>query len=192
MFAAFQLGLFDIRTTIVESKDVIGGQCTAYYADKPIYDAPGFVSILAGDLIGMLQEQLAASRSVPDIILGTRVAQIEYAEGKESLSARLSDGRVVQARVVILATGGGVVDAMPFMFQEQCDALQDVEPATFSTRRSGVFAIGDAANYPGKLRLILSAFHEAALMTQAVRKILAVDASSRGRAGRRRKRQPNA
>jgi thioredoxin reductase (NADPH) len=35
-----------------------------------------------------------------------------------------------------------------------------------------MFAIGDAAWYPGKLRLILSGFHEAALMAQAVRRLL--------------------
>ena len=34
-------------------------------------------------------------------------------------------------------------------------------------RRPGIFAIGDINTYPGKLKLILSGFHEAALMAQA-------------------------
>ncbi|MEZ5825613.1 MAG: NAD(P)/FAD-dependent oxidoreductase [Geminicoccaceae bacterium] len=37
---------------------------------------------------------------------------------------------------------------------------------TFETNRSGLFAIGDICTYPGKLQLILSGFHEAALMSR--------------------------
>ena len=44
------------------------------------------------------------------------------------------------------------------------DGLALVDAARFETSAPGLFAIGDAAVYPGKLRLILSAFHEAALM----------------------------
>lgn len=38
-----------------------------------------------------------------------------------------------------------------------------VDPATLETARSGVFAIGDIAHYPGKLKLILCGFSEAAM-----------------------------
>ncbi len=39
-----------------------------------------------------------------------------------------------------------------------------VETSAFETSIPGVFAIGDVCTYPGKLKLILSGFHEAALM----------------------------
>lgn len=42
-----------------------------------------------------------------------------------------------------------------------------VDTARFETSEPGIFAIGDIAFYPGKLKLILSGFHEAALMAQA-------------------------
>ena len=42
-----------------------------------------------------------------------------------------------------------------------------VDTEKFSTSTSGIFAIGDINYYPGKLKLILSGFHEAALMAQA-------------------------
>jgi thioredoxin reductase (NADPH) len=42
-----------------------------------------------------------------------------------------------------------------------------VDTATFQSATPGVFAIGDINSYPGKLKLILSGFHEAALMAQA-------------------------
>jgi thioredoxin reductase (NADPH) len=44
--------------------------------------------------------------------------------------------------------------------------LIPVETATFETNVPGIFAIGDINWYPGKLKLILSGFHEAALMSQ--------------------------
>jgi thioredoxin reductase (NADPH) len=43
-----------------------------------------------------------------------------------------------------------------------------VDPATCATSRPGVFAIGDIATYPGKLKLILSGFAEAALAAHAI------------------------
>ncbi|MEO1018318.1 MAG: NAD(P)/FAD-dependent oxidoreductase, partial [Pseudomonadota bacterium] len=41
-----------------------------------------------------------------------------------------------------------------------------VDTEAFETNQPGLFAIGDVASYPGKLKLILSGFHEAALMCQ--------------------------
>ncbi len=38
-----------------------------------------------------------------------------------------------------------------------------VNPNNFETNKKGIFAVGDICNYPGKLRLILSGFHEVAL-----------------------------
>ncbi len=43
-----------------------------------------------------------------------------------------------------------------------------VDPATCATSRPGIFAIGDIATYPGKLKLILSGFAEAALAAHAI------------------------
>jgi thioredoxin reductase (NADPH) len=43
-----------------------------------------------------------------------------------------------------------------------------VDPATCVTSRPGIFAIGDIATYPGKLKLILSGFSEAAMAAHAI------------------------
>ena len=48
------------------------------------------------------------------------------------------------------------------------DDLIPVDTGTFETTIPGLFAIGDINTYPGKLKLILSGFHEAALMAQKV------------------------
>jgi thioredoxin reductase (NADPH) len=49
--------------------------------------------------------------------------------------------------------------------------LIPVDTEKFETSEPGIFAIGDINTYPGKLKLILSGFHEAALMTQAAKRI---------------------
>jgi thioredoxin reductase (NADPH) len=53
--------------------------------------------------------------------------------------------------------------------------LIPVDTEKFETSEPGIFAIGDINWYPGKLKLILSGFHEAALMTQAVKRICSPD-----------------
>jgi thioredoxin reductase (NADPH) len=49
--------------------------------------------------------------------------------------------------------------------------LIPVDTEKFQTPTPGIFAIGDINTYPGKLKLILSGFHEAALMSQAAFRI---------------------
>jgi thioredoxin reductase (NADPH) len=48
-----------------------------------------------------------------------------------------------------------------------------VDTEKFQTSEPGIFAIGDINSYPGKLKLILSGFHEAALMAQAAKHVVA-------------------
>ncbi len=50
--------------------------------------------------------------------------------------------------------------------------LIPVDTEKFETSVPGIFAIGDINTYPGKLKLILSGFHEAALMAQAAKRIV--------------------
>ena len=50
-----------------------------------------------------------------------------------------------------------------------------VDTEKFETTTPGIFAIGDINTYPGKLKLILSGFHEAALMAQAAHRIVHPD-----------------
>lgn len=52
------------------------------------------------------------------------------------------------------------------------DNLISVDTEKFQSSVPGVFAIGDINHYPGKLKLILSGFHEAALMAQAAKSIV--------------------
>jgi len=51
------------------------------------------------------------------------------------------------------------------------DNLICVDTERFETSVPGIFAIGDINTYPGKLKLILSGFHEAALMRSEERRV---------------------
>ncbi len=53
--------------------------------------------------------------------------------------------------------------------------LVPTDTERFETSEPGIFAIGDINTYPGKLKLILSGFHEAALMSQAAKRIVSPD-----------------
>ncbi len=53
--------------------------------------------------------------------------------------------------------------------------LIPVDTAKFQTSEEGIFAIGDINTYPGKIKLILCGFHEAALMSQAIHYIVYPD-----------------
>ncbi len=50
-----------------------------------------------------------------------------------------------------------------------------VDPASSETNAKGIFAIGDIATYPGKLKLILSGFSEAAMAAHAIRALVYPD-----------------
>lgn len=54
--------------------------------------------------------------------------------------------------------------------------LIPVDTEKFETSESGIFAVGDINWYPGKLKLILSGFHEAALMSRQAFKYCSPDA----------------
>jgi len=57
--------------------------------------------------------------------------------------------------------------------------LIPVDTEKFETSHSGIFAVGDINTYPGKLKLILSGFHEAALMARQAFKYCRPDAKLR-------------
>ncbi len=52
------------------------------------------------------------------------------------------------------------------------EQLIAVDTERFETSEPGIYAIGDINRYPGKLKLILSGFHEAALMAQAAKRVV--------------------
>lgn len=104
LFAVFQCGMLDLRCHVIDSLSAVGGQCTALYPEKPIYDIPGHPSITGAALIDQLWEQAAPFR--PALHLGRQVTKLERtSEGRWRLG--VDDGTVIDAGAVIVAAGVG-------------------------------------------------------------------------------------
>lgn len=104
LFTVFEAGLLKLKCHLVDSLAQAGGQLTEIYPKKPIYDIPGFPSILAGDLIENLMEQIAPFK--PGFTLGERAESIEeLPDGGFRLTT--SRGTVIEAPVIAIAGGLG-------------------------------------------------------------------------------------
>ena len=64
LFAIFECGMLGMSCHVFDALDVAGGQCTALYPEKPIYDIPGYPRILAAELVERLTEQAAPFKPV--------------------------------------------------------------------------------------------------------------------------------
>ena len=104
LFAVFQCGMLGLKCHVVDTLEAAGGQCSALYPEKPIYDIPGCPSVTGADLIERLQEQAAPFE--PVYHFGQQVTGLaESGDGGWRLET--SAGLALEARAVILAAGGG-------------------------------------------------------------------------------------
>lgn len=104
LFAVFECGMVRLKCHVVDALDDAGGQCTALYPEKPIYDIPGHPKILAAELIANLKEQAAPFH--PVYHLGQRVEGLRRLDDGR-WQASLSGGARIAAPVVIVAAGVG-------------------------------------------------------------------------------------
>ena len=72
LFTVFEAGLLKMRCHLIDALPMAGGQLTEIYPKKPIYDIPGYPSVLAGDLIDKLLEQIAPFN--PGFTLGEKLS----------------------------------------------------------------------------------------------------------------------
>ena len=104
-----------------------------------------------------------------DLKIG-QVTELEGQDGMLSAAAiKGSDGEVTTLEHDIMLPFFGLTMKLGPVANwglELKDNLIPVETSAFETSEPGIFAIGDINWYPGKLKLILSGFHEAALMAQ--------------------------
>lgn len=105
LFAVFQCGMLGLSCAVIDSLPEIGGQCTALYPEKPIYDIPGFPSVAAGDLIARLEEQ--AKPFNPRYFLGQQVVSLQKVANSDIWRLETSAGTTIHARAVIIAAGAG-------------------------------------------------------------------------------------
>jgi len=104
LFTVFEAGLLKLKCHLVDALPQKGGQLSEIYPKKPIYDIPGYPSILAGDLVDNLMEQIKPFN--PSFTLGERAESIEKTGDKEyTLTTNM--GTKIQAPVIAIAGGLG-------------------------------------------------------------------------------------
>src|SRR5215472_3195342 len=103
LFAVFECGMLKMRCHVFDALDMPGGQCTALYPEKPIYDVPGYPKIEALALVERLAEQAAPFH--PVYHLGAPVTGLARVDGGFRLTT--AAGISVAARAVIVAAGVG-------------------------------------------------------------------------------------
>ncbi|MBN9293882.1 MAG: NAD(P)/FAD-dependent oxidoreductase [Flavobacteriia bacterium] len=107
LFTVFEAGLLKLRCHLIDSLPQPGGQCSEIYPKKPIYDIPGFPSVLAGDLIDGLMEQAAPFK--PGFTLGEAAVTIDKQEDG-SFIVTTDKGTQHHAPIVMIAGGLGVFE----------------------------------------------------------------------------------
>jgi thioredoxin reductase (NADPH) len=103
IFSAFQAGMLGMKSCVIDSLDVAGGQCSALYPEKPIYDIPAYPEILAQDLVANLVKQ--AQEYQPQYLLSRQVTGLEQSDNEFIL--RTTTGDIIRAKSVLIAAGSG-------------------------------------------------------------------------------------
>lgn len=103
LFAVFECGMLRMKTVVIDALEALGGQCTALYPEKPIFDIPAHPAISAADLIERLEQQAAPFS--PTYLLGRRVERL--ARDGATIELGTSAGDTVRCKAVIIAAGAG-------------------------------------------------------------------------------------
>jgi thioredoxin reductase (NADPH) len=104
LFAVFEAGLLKMRCHVMDYLPQVGGQLSEIYPKKPIYDIPGYPTILAQELVDNLMAQIKPFE--PTFTLGERVESLEKLED-ETFVVRTNEGTEVHAKVIAIAGGLG-------------------------------------------------------------------------------------
>ena len=104
LFTVFEAGLLKLKCHLVDVLPKPGGQLTEIYPKKPIYDIPGYPSVLAGELVDNLMEQIEPFK--PGFTLGERAESIEKV-GEKKFRLTTNKGTQIEAPVIAIAGGLG-------------------------------------------------------------------------------------
>ncbi len=95
--------------------------------------------------------------------------QLHFIEGDDKIkkiALKFDDGRIEKINTDIILSFFGLIMKLGPIAEWGLNMSKktiEVNSENFETNKKGIFAVGDICNYPGKLKLILSGFHEVAL-----------------------------
>ncbi|MEI3611641.1 NAD(P)/FAD-dependent oxidoreductase [Pseudogracilibacillus sp. SO30301A] len=107
LFTGFYGGMRQASVKIIESLPHTGGQLTALYPEKYIYDVAGFPKIRAQELVNNLEEQLKLFDST--LVLGQSIEKVEKLE--DGTFKLISTGNDIHySKVIIITAGNGAFE----------------------------------------------------------------------------------
>lgn len=109
LYATYYAGFRELRVALVDSLSSLGGQISAIYPEKPIYDVAGFPSILGRELVSNLVEQ--AMTASPDIFQEETITDLQQTE--QGLQLTSSSGQVLKTRALLITAGIGAFSPRP-------------------------------------------------------------------------------
>jgi ferredoxin/flavodoxin---NADP+ reductase len=109
LFAAYYAGFRGLSMAVVDALPEAGGQVTAMYPEKMIYDVGGFPAVRGRDLIKGLVEQAAPWN--PTYLLGRKAEGLRQADS--GLEVLLDGGQIVRAGAVLITAGIGEFTPRP-------------------------------------------------------------------------------
>lgn len=109
LFAAYYAGFRDLTVAIVDALPEPGGQVTAMYPEKMIFDVAGFPEIRGRDLVAQLVRQ--AAQYAPVYLLG-RAAQ-GVSDMEDGLHIELADGDTLDVKALLITAGIGEFSPRP-------------------------------------------------------------------------------
>lgn len=109
LFAAYYAGFRGLSVTVIDALPEAGGQVTAMYPEKVIYDIAGLPAIKGRDLIANLVAQAAPYQ--PEYLLGVRAEKLTYHDGQPVLG--LANGESLRCGAVIITGGLGSFTPRP-------------------------------------------------------------------------------
>ena len=109
LFAAYYAGFRGFRVAVVDSLPELGGQITAMYPEKAIFDVAGFPNVKGRDLVDGLVEQAGTAK--PEYFLDRTAISLSH--DSESVTIGLDDGTEIRAKAVLITAGIGKFSPRP-------------------------------------------------------------------------------
>lgn len=147
MFTAFYAGLRKMSCKVIESLPQLGGQLSALYPEKYIYDVAGFPKIKAQELIDNLKEQMEQFQ--PTVCLEESVEKLEKRE--DGIFELTTNNGIHYTKTIVITAGNGAFqprklelkEAEKYEGQNLHYFIQDLNK--FAGKKVQVFGGGDSA-----------------------------------------------
>src|ERR1700759_4367770 len=109
LFGAYYAGVRTLSTAVLDSLEEPGGQITAMYPEKAIFDVAGFPAIKGRDLVEQLVAQAAPFS--PGYLLGHQAVGLERGDG--TFAVTTSQGLRIECRAIVITGGIGTFTPRP-------------------------------------------------------------------------------